>query len=36
MICNEILSTSTLEEILCQAKDEEFPPQHREKTLYAL
>ena len=25
MICNEILSTSTLEELLCQAKDEEFP-----------
>ena len=36
MICNEILSTSTLEEILCQAKDEEFPPSIEKKTLYAL
>lgn len=25
MICNEILTTTTLEELLSQAKDEEFP-----------
>lgn len=31
MICNEILSTSSLEELLFQAKDEEFPPNMGKK-----